>query len=221
MPHKSLRVGTLAIAVVVAVLCLPGVVSAHEHRTIAAGKYDVVVGWDTEPPYVNVHNGAGIRISRAGTNPAQPVLGAEQTLKVQIRQGAESRTFPLRPVTAQPGYYVSDIVPTRPGDYIWRFSGTVGTDQIDETFDTSDGKFDAVASGTSVEFPVAAPDPDQVNQQLQAADASIQRAQLVAYIGAGLGVLGVLVALLAWLTRPRAGVLSSRDAAVRRLPRAG
>jgi hypothetical protein len=213
----------VALGVLLALFCLPNATLAHEHRTIAAGKYDVVVGWDTEPPYVNEKNAAGVRISKAGTNPAQPVTGAETTLKIQIRQGAQTRTFDLRPVVAQPGYYVADIVPTRAGGYIWTLIGSIGPDQVNETFNTADGKFDAVATDSDVQFPVAAPDPDQVSAQLQTADAAVERAQNIAYIGVALGAVGCLAAILLWLTRPRGSptVLSSRDAPVRRVRGAG
>lgn len=211
------------LAVLAALLLEPSASLAHERRTIAGGKYDVVVGWDTEPAFVNQRNAAGIRISKAGTNPAQPVTGVESTLHLEIQQGAQSQPFPLRAVFGQPGYYVADIVPTRAGDYTWVFSGTIATDQIDETFNSADGQFDAVTASSGIEFPVAAPDPDQVTARLQAADATTQRALTVGYIGAGLGVLGCLLAVLGWLVRPRhrASVLSGRDAPVRRVPGAG
>src|SRR5579859_4477574 len=102
--------GIVLIALVFSALALPATSFAHERRTIAGGKYDIVVGWDTEPAFVNQRNAAGIRISKAGTNPAAPVTGAEQTLQVQIRQGSETRQFALRAVFGQPGYYVVDIV---------------------------------------------------------------------------------------------------------------
>ncbi len=35
-----------------AALVLPMSASAHERRTIAGGKYDVVVGWELEPAWV-------------------------------------------------------------------------------------------------------------------------------------------------------------------------
>ena len=35
-------------------LALPATASAHERRTIANGKYDVVVGWDIEPTFVGL-----------------------------------------------------------------------------------------------------------------------------------------------------------------------
>lgn len=212
-----------ALAALVALLVAPSTSLAHERRSVAGGKYDLVVGWDTEPAYVNQRNAAGIRISRAGTNPAEPVLGVEQSLQLQIRQGNQTRQLALHTVFGQPGYYVADVMPTRAGDYVFTFSGTIGSDQVNETFDSADGKFDAVAAASGIQFPVAAPDPDQVTLQLQAADAQAQRALFIAYIGAGLGILGCLIALGVWLTRPRyrPGVLSSRDAAVRRVPGAG
>jgi hypothetical protein len=221
--HTRRLAAVAAIAALVALLATPSLSLAYERRTIAGGKYDVVVGWDTEPSFVNDHNAAGIRISKAGTNPAEPVTGAEKTLQVEIQRGAQTQQFPLRVVFGQPGYYVADIVPTRAGDYVWTFSGTLGTDQIRETFNSADGKFGAVSATNAIEFPTAAPDPDQVAAQLQAADATTQRALTVAYIGVVLGVLGCVLAILAWMSRPkqRATVLSSRDAAVRRAPGAG
>lgn len=208
-----------AIAVLAALVGGPSISLAHERRTLAGGKYEVVVGWDTEPAYVNQRNAAGIRISKAGTIPAEAVTGAEKMLKVQIRQGAQTRTFDLRAVFGQPGYYVADILPTRAGDYVWTFVGGIGADQVNETFDSADGKFDSVTAATDVEFPVAAPDPVQVAQQLESAQAAARTAQSVAYFGVGLGILGCLAAIVVWLTRPRpaTGLLSSRDAAVRRV----
>jgi hypothetical protein len=211
------------LAVCLAILAAPASALAHERRTIGSGKYDVVVGWDSEPAFVNQRNAIGVRISKAGTNPAEPVLGAEKTLELQVRQGAQTRQLQLRAAFGQPGYYVADIVPTRAGDYVFTFSGSIGADSVNEAFDSADGKFDAVTASSGVEFPVAAPDPDQISGELQAANALAQRALLVGYIGAGLGVLGCLIALGVWLFRPRSrsGVLSSRDAAVRRAPGAG
>src|SRR5215216_3272453 len=115
-----------------ALFLIPSSAFAHERRTIGNGKYDVVVGWDLEPAYQGLKNGASVRISQAGSNPAVPIMGAEKSLKVQIRQGASTREFPLRAVFGQQGYYVADIVPTRDGDYQWTFVGSINEDQINE-----------------------------------------------------------------------------------------
>src|SRR5215471_10646910 len=108
MQRLSRFVALLSIALILGVLVAPSTSFAHERRTIGGGKYDVVVGWDVEPAYADLKNGASIRISKAGTNPAEPVTGADKTLKVDIRQGATTRTFDLRAVFGQPGYYMAD-----------------------------------------------------------------------------------------------------------------
>jgi hypothetical protein len=183
------------------VIALPSVALAHERRTIAGGKYDVVVGWDVEPAYADLKNGASIRITQAGAD--TPITGAEKTLKVQIRQGASTKDFPLRAVFGQNGYYVADIVPTREGDYVWTFTGTINGDQVNEKFDTADGKFDKVDALTALQFPVALPDPAQGNTALQSAQSDVQSTRTLAYIGIGVGVLGVLIGIGGWLMRPR------------------
>src|SRR5919202_2945721 len=167
---RSYLTGASAL-VLMAIFLLPTSAFAHERRTIGNGKYDVVVGWDVEPAYQNQKNAASIRISQAGTNPAAPVQGAEKTLKVQIRQGATTREFPLRAVFGQNGYYVADIIPTRDGDYQLTFVGTINGDQVNETFDTADGKFDKVQPATSLDFPLAVPDPSQQSAAVAAAQA--------------------------------------------------
>ena len=201
-------VQVLSGSVLLVLLLAPGTALAHERRTIGNGKYDVVVGWDVEPAYADMKNGAGIRITEAGTT--NPVAGAEKTLKVSIRQGASTREFPLRAVFGQNGYYVADIVPTREGDYRWTFSGTINGDQVNETFDTADGKFNAVEPQTSLQFPVPLGDPAQSASAIQAVQGDAQSARTLAYVGIAVGVLGLLAAIGAWLTRPRGPVPTAR-----------
>ena len=192
-----------SVAILCAVLIAPSMSFAHERRTVGAGKYDVVVGWDTEPAYVSQKNAASIRISKSGTNPAEPVTGAEKTLKVEIRQGAQTRSFDLRAAFGQPGYYLADLVPTRDGDYMLTFVGSIGSDQINEKFDTADGKFNAVQPGTDVQFPIAAPEPAQIVAELRGARDAAQAAQTIGLVGVGVGVLGLLAAIGLWLSRRR------------------
>ena len=196
----------IQLAILGALLLLPGSALAHERRTIAGGKYDVVVGWDVEPTYLNEKNGAAIRISQAGSNPAVPVEGADKTLKVQIRQGAQTKEFALRAVFGQAGYYVADIVPTRAGDYVWTFVGSINSDQVNEKFDTADGKFDSVVPPTGLEFPIPLPDPVQTAATAQTAQSDAQTTRIFAYAGIGVGVLGLIAGVAGWATRPRATV---------------
>jgi hypothetical protein len=205
--QTSRLVRVLGGVAVVALFLAPGTALAHERRTIANGKYDVVVGWDVEPAYVDMKNAASIRIMDAGTT--NPVAGADKTLKIQIRQGASIQPFPLRAVFGQNGYYVADILPTRDGDYQWVFSGTINGDAVNETFDTADGKFNKVELQTALQFPLALPDPAQSNSAVQAAQADAASARTLAYVGIAVGVLGVLVGVTAWLTRPHGAVASA------------
>jgi hypothetical protein len=216
---KTRFAAIIPIATLMALVVAPSISFAHERRTIGGGKYDVVVGWEVEPAYVSQKNGASIRISKAGTNPAEPVTGVEKTLKVDIRQGASTKTFDLRAVFGQPGYYSADILPTRDGEYQWTFNGSIGDDKISEKFDTADGKFNKVEAASALEFPIAAPDPAQAAADLQAARSTAQSAQTIAMAGVGVGALGLLVAVGVWLTRPRGrtAAMGTRRAAGERL----
>jgi len=200
--RRIVRASSVAAVLLLAVFLLPGSALAHERRQLAGGKYDVVVGWDVEPAYVDMKNAAGIRITQAGTS--TPVTGADKTLKVNIRQGANTKAFSLGAVFGQDGYYLADIVPTRAGDYQWIFTGTINGDQVNETFDTADGKFDAVEAANALQFPLALPDPAASGVDVQAAQADAQSARTLAYVGIAVGVLGILVGASAWLIRPRA-----------------
>ena len=205
---RALSVGALAV-----LFFAPGAALAHERRTVANGKYDVVVGWDSEPAYVDMKNGAGIRIMDAGTT--TPVTSADKTLQLQIRQGASTQKFALRAVFGQDGYYLADIVPTRDGEYQWIFSGAINGNAVNETFDTADGKFNKVEPQTGLQFPLALPDPAQSGSAVQAAQADAASARTLAYVGIAVGVLGVLAGASAWLSRPRAPVASGTGSPAR------
>jgi len=187
----------------IALFAIPTSAFAHERRTIGSGKYDVVVGWDVEPAYQGLKNAASIRISQAGSNPAVPIQGAEKSLKVQIRQGATTKEFPLRAVFGQQGYYVADIVPTREGDFQWTFVGSINEDQVNEKFDTADGKFNGVEAISGLQFPAAADAGQAATAAAAAAQSDAQGARTLAFVGIGLGVLGLLAGLGAFLSRPR------------------
>jgi hypothetical protein len=198
---KSRLAAWLGGSLLLVFMLVPGTALAHERRTIANGKYDVVVGWNVEPPYAGQMNQASIRIMNAGTT--TPVTGADKSLKLAIRQGASTQAFPLKPAFGQDGFYTADIMPTRVGDYQWIFTGDINGDAVNETFDTADGKFDAVQEASAVQFPVSLGDPAQNVASVEAAQADAQSARTLAVVGIVLGVLGILVGVGAWFMRPR------------------
>src|SRR5262249_50930801 len=132
-----------------------------------------------------------------------PVTGADKSLKLAIRQGASTQAFPLKAAFGQDGFYTADIMPTRVGDYQWIFTGDINGDAVNETFDTADGKFNAVQEASAVQFPGQLGDPAQNVASVQAAQADAQSARTLALIGIVVGVVGLLVGVGAWLMRPR------------------
>ena len=96
--------------------------SAHEGRTI--GEYNIEFGWRLEPAVVGILNGPELHISAKG-NEEQKIERLERTLKLTVSFGNASRTLKLKEVYQDPGHYVVDMVPTRPGDYIFHLTGNI------------------------------------------------------------------------------------------------
>jgi len=155
------------IAVVLLTFVFSSVVSAHEKRTIAGGKYDVKVGWKIEPAVVNQTNGATIEIMKAGTQDI--VSGVEKTLQVKIALGGkELFTLPLVPLADTPGTYTADFSPTAAGSYVWTFIGTIESNSINEEFDSGPGRFDDVITAEEAALITPVNDDDAPGSATQA-----------------------------------------------------
>ena len=190
-PLFALMTGLIAVLVIL--LLAPGIVRAHEKRTIA-GKYDVLVGWDKEPPLINQPNAAGIFITQNG----QPVTGVEKTLKVDIAFGGNTpKEFDLEASDERPGYYLANLIPTRAGDYIWTFVGTINGDQINEKFESGPDTFDTVGDGSDLDFPQPATDPVVLANQVNAVQSQASLALLVGAVGLVVGIAGLAVGVIA------------------------
>lgn len=212
---RKLLMAMASLAALALSLALPPAALAHERREV--GKYDLVVGWMEEPAFLGYKNGISLRVENRETK--QPVEGLEKTLKVEAQFGGQRRELELRAVFRQPGSYTADLVPTREGDYRFRFFGTIEGAQINETFDSADGRFNRVQGLQEVQFPEAVPAASQMVQSLAAAErralaaeaaaAAAQNAasaaQTLAVAGVGLGALGVLLGGLALGRGARAG----------------
>ena len=81
------------------------------------------------------------------------VEGAEETLQLEVMFGDQSRVLRVRRVYGQPGHYTADLIPTRPGDYSFRLSGTINGVEIDEVFSSADGEFSTVEPVEDIQFP--------------------------------------------------------------------
>ena len=192
---QKLAVGVVTALMLVAMLA--GLALAHERRDVG-GKYSFVVGWTGESAYAGQMNGVSLNVTNTETK--APVEGLEKTLKVEIIQGAQKRELPLRAVFRQPGVYAADVVPTKEGDYRFRFFGTIEGTQIDESFDSADGKFDGVKSSQAIVFPGDATNSAQAAPAAASASAGgSSTAQALAVAALVVSVLALLLGLLALL----------------------
>ncbi len=154
-----MRLNRLSTAAVIAgVLMLMAVfpLLAHEGREV--GEYVIEVGWREEPAFVGLVNGPEVFITRHETG--EPVLGLEATLQLEIQFGDQTRLLLLQPVFEQPGRYTADVLPTRPGDYLFRLTGAINETPVDEVFSAAEGQFATVDPINDIAFPETGGDED-------------------------------------------------------------
>jgi hypothetical protein len=122
--------GAVALAALAVLALVPGGALAHEHRTIDSGQYSLIVGLDNEPPIQGQPKAATVRVSQASTEPAQPIEGAEQTLRLQVRQGRTTLALPLHAIVGKPGSYAADVVAGQAGDAVVTLGGFIAVSPI-------------------------------------------------------------------------------------------
>ena len=141
---------------------------AHEGRHV--GDYEITFGWQVEPAFAGVFNGPEIHIVDTTTD--EPVVGAEETLKLTVSFGPVSKVLALEPAWNDPGHYVAALTPTRPGDYEFELSGTISvTTALSETvvaeiFTSADGDFSTIEPAEDVLFPDGATDAVSLQRQI-------------------------------------------------------
>jgi hypothetical protein len=175
----------------------PGSASAHERRTVG-GDYTFVVGFLKEPAFEGETNGIDLRVSKAGD---QPVEGLEKTLKAEVVVGGATLPLEFKPRFRVPGAYDANFVPTRPGTYIFHFSGSVEGTPVDERFESGPGRFNDVEAVAPLQFPDKVPAGVEVQRALAAAEGRAATATMLATIGLVAGLAGLALAAWALLSR--------------------
>jgi hypothetical protein len=139
-------------AIVVSSLAITSTVAlGHERRVV--GPYTFVVGWLNEPAYVNLLNSLDLTVTE--TSGAKAVEGLEKTLKADLTFGGTTTAQPLTLAArfGLPGKYSGYVLPTRVGDYTFHITGTVGTMNIDEKFESGPGRFGSIESTDPLQYP--------------------------------------------------------------------
>ena len=173
MKNLSLVALVALVALAAFLLLRTSPAQAHEGRDL--GPYHVAVGWRVEPAFVGVANGAEIFVSMKD-DATKKVEGAEQTLKIEVSFGGKTKQLTLDAAWKDPGHYVTNLTPTRPGDYTFHITGKIGDTTVDEKFTSADGKFSSVDPSSDILFPDA--NLDAANFQSQIDDLKAQIAAL-------------------------------------------
>jgi hypothetical protein len=217
--------GLMAVLTATLIVGSAGTALAHEERTV--GKYHFAVGFGDEPAYAGLKN--SVQLILAGPND-KPVVDLTDTLKVEVSFGNQKMDVPLEPnfevgEFGTPGDYRAWFIPTRPGAYTFHFTGTIKGQQVDQSFTSSPSTFSEVVDPSQVEFPVKDPTVAQVAQRLDrevprlntalakestGAKKSANSAKTIGYAGLGVGILGVILAIVALATRGRRSGIGTR-----------
>lgn len=199
---------------IIALLASAAPAFAHEARDV--GAYHFLVGWGNEPAYAGQQNSVQLILAYRATG--KPVVNLGNTLHVTVIYGTQSMVFGLGPTfdpdthLGTPGDYRAWLYPTAPGDYTFHFTGTIGSQAIDQSFTSGPTTFATVQDPTPVEFPIQTPTMTELSQRVNvalprlASSSAASRAQLFGIIGMAVGALGLIVACIALLGRRSATV---------------
>jgi hypothetical protein len=180
---------------------------AHEERTV--GAYRFVVGFGDEPAYAGLKNSVQLILSdRSG----KPITNLTDSLKVEVIFGTQKMQLPLENTfdpdsgSGTPGDYRAWFIPTAPGTYTFHFFGTIGKQNIDQSFTSGPTTFSEVTDPSQVEFPTKVPsggdlaarldrEIPRLNSAIAAGDVhAIDRsgtARTLAIVGIAVGVVGL------------------------------
>lgn len=193
----------LAVAVTTSI-AMAVVQPAGAHETRETGEYTAVVGWADEPAYTGFPNAVNLSLSDPAGEPVED-LGDE--LQVEVLFGDETTgLMPLEAAFNEPGFYEADVIPTRAGTYSFHFTGAIGGEPYDETFTSGEDTFAQPQNTAEVSFPAQDPTNGELAQSIEQLRSEVgsDGSGTTGFIGIGLGVVALLVALGA-LLKSRAG----------------
>jgi hypothetical protein len=154
--------------------------SGHERREV--GPYRFIVGFLVEPAFEGLKNGVDLRVFEAVSD--APLEGLQDTLQVEITHvpSKVGKVLPLRTIYRDPGHYTADLIPTAPGQYRFRFVGSIQDMAVQETFDSKSGggQFDDIESSGDIQFPVRLPEIREIANVVRGVQQGTQQAHNVA-----------------------------------------
>jgi hypothetical protein len=230
MKKTALMALTLAGVLTFALVANSNVHYAFAHQTKKFGNINIEVGWANEPSLAGQLNTITVGISTASDN--KPVPNAVGQLQATIKKGGETKALDLLP-QEQEGLYGAQVIPSQIGQYELVLKGTVsgqavdGSVPLDDVADPKQLSFPASGSAGQVDSTVidqfrsaitdltsqvddAKASADQAQQAAQSAaqstagvKASADGAYIFGMIGVGVGVAGIVIAVIALSRREK------------------
>ena len=219
----------LALAALSGLVLLVGAPPALAHESRRVGPYEFVVGWDDEPTYTGAKNAVGLSISDFQTEkPITEKLPVELEVEV-IFEDTSSGPLEMSPSFSDPSYFTTSIAPSRPGEYTYHFTGTVGDLEVDEEFTSGPDTFNSPQELREIQFPVQDPTTAELAERLDqeiprvqeeavaaAESASDDSGQTLAVIALGLGGIAVILGIVAVMRSGRAATPAAASAESKR-----
>ena len=195
MGGRGLLRGLTALGTLLLLLALAGLAVAHEQRQV--GKYTLDVGWRDEPALEGALNAVQVEVRETASGTG--ITGLTKTLRVLVSFGGSANTFEpsLEARPTEPGTYTGAIIPTRTGDYIFRVTGKIEDQSVDERFESGPGRFDVVRSPSILQFPEQSGSEPALARELRALRESIDQLRAIAVAGTAMGILALTIAILA------------------------
>ncbi|MGH2732881.1 MAG: hypothetical protein ACRDJF_12415 [Actinomycetota bacterium] len=197
MLRRTLSVAGLTMVAAAMLLAGASPASAHERRSVG-GQWNFVVGWGDEPAYSGFKN--SVQLILSGTDD-QPVTDLGDTLEVEVIFGGEKRTLRMEPAFrvgsfGRPGDYRAYITPTRPGNYTFRFFGTIKDTKINESFTSGETTFNGITDTGEIQFPAKDPSNAQLagrlDRQFGRLDDKLGSVRAFALVGLALAVVALV-----------------------------
>ena len=122
---------------------------AYAHVTIEVGSYEVVVGWQDEPPIVGIPNAITIDVREPGDVKGvyMGVTNAFRNLDATVISGGASKVLDVN-TDPRPGHYYAKIIPTKTGSLELKLEGEINGIEINAVIPIED-----VESTSVLDFP--------------------------------------------------------------------
>lgn len=154
-----MRRSFLCVSVLSGILVMLSGAVAQAHQAGPVAGYDVEVGWLSEPVLVGFPNAVFLQMSLSG----QPVRRLGDGLKVEVSFGdRKGPTLAFTPME-KPGQFQTALIPTRPGSYTFRLTGSVGGSKFNATFD----KIERAEEPDNINFPDKVPSAGEIADRVE------------------------------------------------------